>query len=114
MDDWNFMLDDFVGGTGGNNVGFNYGNNNSNSGGLFDSLMSGLGDIDGADWLKGLGTAFQAYNGYQLTQDSMKNNSLYRRLMEEEDEYKNKFRDSWSAGGGTNAASVPTTANYIG
>ncbi len=63
----------------------------TNNGGLLGNIgnyMGGFGDLT-----KGLAGIYGMYLGNRAQKDTEKNNSLYRRLMDKEDQYRTKFRN---------------------
>ncbi len=92
--------DDFMGAEyGQQDLGINTGINTGGSS-LFGNIGNYLSGKDGASNLGGMlsGAAglYGMYQSHQAGKDNAKNNSLYRKLMTEENTRKNKFYDGWS------------------
>lgn len=72
-------------------------NNSSFLGSVGDFLSGKDGASNLGSLLGGIGGIAQAYIGYKQQKDTAKTNSLYRRLTEKEDAYREKFRNTWGS-----------------
>ncbi len=64
--------------------------------GLLGNVGNYLGSDGGSGLLKGLTGAYGMYLASRQQKDNEKNNSLYRRIQENELAHTNQYRDKWS------------------